>query len=64
MKKVNPKKKLLGRSCAAKFRYKSNNKIIATVSKKGVVKAKSRGTCKIYVQTVNGIGKSMTVTVK
>ena len=64
VKKVNPKKKLLGRSCAAKFRYKSNNKIIATVSKKGVVKAKSRGTCKIYVQTVNGIGKSMTVTVK
>ena len=49
---------------SAKFRYITDNKTIATVSSKGTVKAVAAGNCKIYVQTVNGIWKSISVTVK
>lgn len=48
----------------AKFRYESSNEKVATVDKKGKVKAVGSGTCKIYVFTQNGICKTVKVTVK
>ncbi len=46
------------------IRYESTNNSVATVSKKGVVKAKSKGTCYIYAYAQNGVFKRITVTVK
>lgn len=43
--------------------YKSSNTKVATVSKKGVIKAKKKGTAKITV-TCNGVKKTVKVTVK
>ena len=48
---------------AKKITYRSNNKKVATVSKKGVVTAKGRGTAKITVKA-NGVKKTFKVTVK
>lgn len=48
---------------ANKITYKSNNKTVATVTKKGVVKAKKIGKAKITVKA-NGVKKTFTVTVK
>ena len=47
-----------------KFRYYTDNKEIAAVTKKGVVKAKKKGTCTIYVIANNGVSKTLKVTVK
>lgn len=47
-----------------KFRYYTGNKEVATVSKKGVVKARKKGTCTIYVIANNGVAKTVKVTVK
>lgn len=44
--------------------YESSNTKVATVSKKGVVKAKGKGTCYIYVYAQNGVYKRIKVTVK
>lgn len=60
----NSKKKLLPKSHAAKLRYKSSNTKIATVNKNGTIKGKKKGTCYIYVYTVNGLMKKVKVTVK
>ena len=62
--KLNPKKKLMPKGHAAKLRYLSSNTKIATVSKAGKIKAKAKGSCKIYVYAVNGISKTVTVRVK
>lgn len=48
---------------AAKVTYKTSNKKVATVTSKGVVKGKKKGTAKITV-TANGVKKTFTVTVK
>ena len=48
----------------AKFRYESTNTKVATVTKKGVVKGKSKGTAYIYVYAQNGVYKKVKVTVK
>ena len=48
----------------AKLRYESANTNIATVNKKGVVKANKKGTVKIYVYSQNGICKTVKVKVK
>ena len=48
----------------AKFRYESTNTKVATVTKKGVVKAKKKGTTYIYVYAQNGVYKKVKVTVK
>ena len=45
-------------------RYESTNKKIATVSKKGVVKAKKKGSCYVYAYAQNGVCKKVKVTVK
>ena len=60
----NSKKKLLPKSHGAKFQYKSSNTKIATVNKNGTIKGKKKGTCYIYVYTVNGLMKKVKVTVK
>jgi len=44
--------------------FESGNEKIATVSSKGVIKAKRKGTCYIYVYTQNGVCKKVKVTVK
>ncbi|MBE6471892.1 MAG: hypothetical protein E7000_09430 [Coriobacteriaceae bacterium] len=44
--------------------YESSNTKIATVNKKGVVKAKAKGTCKVYAYAQNGVCKAVKVTVK
>ena len=48
----------------AKFRYESTNTKIAAVDKKGRIKAKKKGTCKIYIYAQNGVYKTVKVTVK
>ena len=61
---VNKKKKQLGNSHAAEFRYASSNENIASVDAKGTVTAKRKGTCIIYVYSRNGLAKTVTVTVQ
>lgn len=48
----------------AGLRYESGNTKIASVSSKGVIKAKAKGKCTIYVYAQNGVCKKITVTVK
>ena len=48
------KNKALLVSHASRLRYAASNKEVATVSKKGRIKAVSAGSCYIYVQTING----------
>ncbi len=48
----------------AKFRYESSNKKIATVDKKGNIKAKKKGSVTIYVYAQNGFCKTIKVKVK
>ena len=64
VKKVDKKKKLMPAKYTAKLRYMSSNTEIATVSRKGVVKAKGAGTCKVCVYAANGVNKTIKVTVK
>ncbi|MDE5863998.1 MAG: fibronectin type III domain-containing protein [Lachnospiraceae bacterium] len=47
-----------------KIAYESDNSEIATVSAKGVAKAKKKGSCYIYVYAQNGVYKRVKVTVK
>ena len=56
--------KKLETSHAKTFRYISNNPSIASVSAKGKITAKGKGTCTIYVQTINGIWKTIKVKVR
>ena len=46
------------------YRYYTDNSNVATVSKKGVITAKAKGNCSIYVLTNNGVYKKIKVTVK
>ena len=46
------------------IRYVSTNTSIATVSKKGVIKAKAKGKCYVYCYAQNGLYKKVKVTVK
>ncbi len=56
------KKKLFGH--VVKFRYKSTNKNIASVSKDGKIKGVKAGTCYVYAYAHNGVHKRIKVTVK
>ena len=47
-----------------KVTYSSSNKKVATVSSKGVIKAKKKGTCTIYVYAQNGVCQTVKVKVK
>ena len=57
-------KKLMPATHTKQLRYISTNKKIATVSKSGKIKAKSKGSCQIYVYAANGVSKAVKVTVK
>lgn len=48
----------------AKFRYESTNAKVASVNKKGKIKAVGKGKCSIYVYAQNGIYKRIKITVK
>lgn len=60
---VDEKKKPLSDRHATKFRYASDDKEVATVSKKGKITAKKNGMCKIYVYSRNGYAKMINITV-
>lgn len=62
--KQDKKKKLLPKSYGAKLSYTSSNKKVAIVTKKGKIKTKGKGTCYIYVRSLNGLVKKVRVTVK
>lgn len=44
--------------------YESSNSKVASVSKKGVIRAKKKGTCKVYVYAQNGVYKTVKVRVR
>ena len=44
--------------------FESTNKNVATVTAKGVIKAKKKGTCFVYAYAQNGVMKKIKVTVK
>lgn len=44
--------------------FESSNKKVATVTKKGVIKAKGKGTCTVFVYAQNGVYKAVKVKVK
>lgn len=58
----NRKKKLLSHS--SPYRYYTANSKIATVSQNGVIRAKAKGSCSIYILASNGVYKRVTVKVK
>ena len=57
-------KKLLGENHAARYRYASDNKAVATVDENGKITAVGKGTCHIYVYAQNGTSKKVSVMVK
>ena len=63
VRKVKAGKKL-GTKHARLLRFINSDPKIATVNAKGKITAKAKGTCVIYVQTINGIWKTCKVTVK
>ena len=58
----NRKKKLL--SHPSSYRYYTTDSKIATVSQNGVIRAKAKGSCGIYILASNGVYKRVTVKVK
>ncbi len=56
-------KKLLGSDHAAKFRYRSTDERVATVSANGTITGVSAGACEVYVYTKNGLAAKVSVTV-
>ena len=59
---ISTKKRMVNH--AAKLRYRTSNSKVATVSKKGVVKAVKAGKCYLYVYANNGMYKRVTIMVK
>ncbi len=47
-----------------KMRYVSSNQAVATVSAKGVIKAKAKGTCTVFAYTQDGKVRTIKITVK
>ena len=62
IKSENSRKDLI--SHTGFYRYYTTNSKVATVSKTGVIKAKGKGSCKIYVLANNGVYKKVKVKVK
>lgn len=62
--KLNKKKKLIPKGHAKPLRYISDNTKIATVNSSGKVTGKKKGSCTIYVYSVNGVSAKMKITVK
>ncbi len=61
---VSPGKKQLSDVHAKEFRYATTNKKVATVSRKGKIKAVGKGTCVIYVYARNGYARKVKVKVR
>lgn len=57
-------KEELSENHTRQFRYATNNKAVATVSKTGQITAKGPGSCTIYVYAKNGRSKQINVTVE
>ena len=62
--KIDKKKSLMKETHGAALRYCSSNSKIAKVSSKGKITAKAAGKCKVYVYAINGVRKTIRVTVK
>ena len=65
--KLGAKSVLAKKTKAAKhvaLRYESTNTKVATVSAKGVIKAKAKGKCRVYAYAQNGTAKAVSVVVK
>ena len=62
--RVDKNKKLLSTKHGPRFLYASSNKAVATVTKKGKIRAKGKGECVIYVYAINGNAAKIKVTVK
>ena len=45
-------------------KYESTDKAVATVTSKGVIKGKAKGTCFVYAYAQNGVSAKIKVTVK
>lgn len=58
------KKKLPPKSYGPALQYWSDNEKIATVTQGGRVMAKKKGTCYVYVTTLNGVRAKIKITVK
>ena len=63
-KAVVQSKKLSVKKHATVLRYQTTNKNIATVSGKGVITAKGKGTCYVYAYAQSGVYKTIKVVVK
>ncbi|SDB52971.1 InlB B-repeat-containing protein [Butyrivibrio sp. INlla16] len=63
LKYESKEKKQVGDGHAAKLRYASTDPGVATVDKNGTVTAVDSGNCTIYVYSVNGLAKRVSVTV-
>ncbi len=61
--KLVKSKMLMPSSHTSKLRYTSGNKNIVTVTNKGLIKAVSKGTCRVYVVAANGARRAILVTV-
>ncbi|MBQ6360290.1 MAG: Ig-like domain-containing protein [Lachnospiraceae bacterium] len=46
------------------MKYEITNPKIASVSKKGVIKGKKKGSCYVYIYAQNGVSKKLKVIVK
>lgn len=64
VKKLKKNKKLMSKKHAARLRYLSSDKKVATVTKKGKIKGVGKGKCTIYAYAHNGVRKAIKVTVK
>ncbi|MCR5104125.1 MAG: Ig-like domain-containing protein [Eubacterium sp.] len=64
VKKADKKKNLMPASHVKAIRYCSSDPSVATVSTSGKITAKKKVKCNIYVYAHNGVGKTITLTVK
>ena len=62
--KENKRKKLLNTKHAPRYRYATSDKRVATVDKKGKIKAVGTGTCNVWVYAQNGCSRKVTVKVR
>ncbi|MCR5652708.1 MAG: Ig-like domain-containing protein [Ruminococcus sp.] len=62
--KAIPESKKLTVKVHRKIKYETSNKKVATVSAKGVISAKKKGSCFVYVYAQSGAYKKIKVTVK
>ena len=64
VKKFRKDRKLMKKGHGPKLRYLSSNTKVATVSSSGKIRGKAEGKCKVYVYAINGVSKTIKVTVK